>query len=58
MLFWFEIFSSASRFQRFQTRGPSPITCPQLPAENSTTEHAEHTEMRAFFFRVFRVFRG
>ena len=30
----------------------------QLQAKNPTTEHAEHTETRAFFFRVFRVFRG
>jgi hypothetical protein len=35
-----------------------PRDGPELLAENSTTEHAEHTEMRAFFFRVFRVFRG
>jgi hypothetical protein len=91
MLFWFKVFSSVSRFQRFQTLGLSPVTsrefhhgtrrthgnqsllfpwflcspwlekpwdCPQLPAKNPTTEHAEHTETRAFFFRVFRVLRG
>jgi hypothetical protein len=37
---------------------PQPRDCPWLPAENPTTEHAEHTETRAFFFRGFRVFRG
>jgi len=91
MLFWFKVFSSVSRFQRFQTLGLSPVIsrefhhgtrrtdgnqsllfpwflcspwlekprdCPQLPAENSTTEHAEHTETRAFFFRGFCVVRG
>jgi hypothetical protein len=36
----------------------NPRDCPQLQAKNPTTEHAEHTETRAFFFRVFRVFRG
>jgi hypothetical protein len=35
-----------------------PRDCPELPAKNSTTEHAEHTETSAFFFRVFRVFSG
>ena len=35
-----------------------PRDCPELPAENPTTEHAEHTETSAFFFRGFCVFRG
>jgi hypothetical protein len=37
---------------------PNPVTSPKLPARNPTTEHAEHTEIRALFLRVFRAFRG
>ncbi len=63
MLFWFKVFSSASRFQRFQTPGTVPsyrpaVTGQQLPARNPTTETTEHTEREPSSFRGFRVFRG
>jgi hypothetical protein len=53
MLFWFKFFHRST-----YSNVSKPWDCPQLPAENSTTEHAEHTETRAFFFRGFCVVRG